>query len=90
MKYEHQQLARAIQRNCNISDARYAGNYTMCIYLLKMREFYRWESGLPFNSTLENKSIGEWLREREQLWESLEASSFEQIDLLALHNRFLG
>ena len=37
------QLSDTVQLNCHISDARHAGNYTLCIYLLKMREFYRWE-----------------------------------------------
>jgi hypothetical protein len=72
-------LRQTVQHNCHIADALYAGDYTLCIYLLKMREFYRWESGLPYNSTLENNSVGEWLREREQLWDSLENNQFESV-----------
>ena len=72
-------VRQTVQHNCHIADALYAGDYTLCIYLLKMREFYRWESGLPYNSTLENSSVGEWLREREQLWDSLENTQFESI-----------
>ncbi len=72
-------LRQTVQHNCHIADALYAGDYTLCIYLLKMREFYRWESGLPYNSTLENSSVGEWLREREQLWDSLEHNQFESV-----------
>ena len=41
-------LKQTISRNCHISDAQYAGNYTLCIYLLKIREFYRWEKQIPF------------------------------------------
>nr|AFI78539.1 hypothetical protein ws172H5_0033 [uncultured bacterium ws172H5] len=74
-------LRQTVQHNCHIADALYAGDYTLCIYLLKMREFYRWESGLPYNSTLENSSVGEWLREREQLWDSLESNQFESVKI---------
>ena len=72
-------LSQTVQHNCHIADALYAADYTLCIYLLKMREFYRWESGLPYNSALENSSVGEWLREREQLWDSLETKHFESV-----------
>jgi hypothetical protein len=38
------QVVATVQKNCHISDAQYAGDYTLCIFLLKMREFYRWEN----------------------------------------------
>jgi len=65
-------LAEQVQRNCHISDAQYAGNYTLCIYLLKMREFYRWEKQLPFSRKLDNNDIGQWLTRREALWDSID------------------
>lgn len=65
-------LAQQVQQNCHISDAQYAGNYTLCIYLLKMREFYRWESQLPFTKPLKNDDIGQWLVQREALWDDID------------------
>ena len=73
------EVSQTVQHNCHIADALYAGDYTLCIYLLKMREFYRWEQGLPYNSLIENRSVGEWLREREALWNSLENNEFEPV-----------
>ena len=73
------EVSQIVQHNCHIADALYAGDYTLCIYLLKMREFYRWEQGLPYNSLIENQSVGEWLREREALWNSLENNEFEPV-----------
>ncbi len=61
-----------VQHNCHISDAQYAGNYTLCIYLLKMREYYRWEKQLPFSQKLDNSDIGQWLTEREALWDKID------------------
>jgi len=71
----------AVRTNCNISDARHAADYTLCVYLLKMREYYRWENGIPFSGDLPNGKVTKWLTEREQLWESLEDKPFENIPL---------
>jgi len=74
-------LINTVQRNCDISDARYAGNYTMCIFLLKMREYYRWEHEIPFSCALPHHDLGSWLVEREQAWETLEDRSYEPLPL---------
>jgi len=74
-------LANTVQQNCNISDARHAGDYTVCVFLLKMREFYRWENEIPFTGLLPKDKVGAWLEEREQMWDHLESSSFERIPL---------
>jgi hypothetical protein len=73
---ELQLLSDAVQKNCDISDAQYAGDYTLCVYLLKMREYYRWEQGLAVTNRLSNKVVGDWLIEREQLWKALETQPF--------------
>jgi len=70
------ELARVVQRNCDISDARHAGDYGLCTFLLKMREYYRWENELPFASTLPRDELGDWLKEREQAWNDIEADAF--------------
>ncbi len=67
-------LARAVQHNCNISDARHGADYSLCVYLMKMREYYRWEQGLPFGAALHKDQVGAWLERREALWEDLEAA----------------
>jgi hypothetical protein len=72
-------LVRAVQRNCDISDARHAGNFTLCIFLLKMREHYRWEKRLPFSATLAKEDVGDWLAERETLWNAIEDDEFLDI-----------
>lgn len=73
------QFLNAVQHNCHISDAQYAGNYTMCTFLLKMREYYRWEHDIPLSDRLPKDDIGQWLVEREQTWEGLEDSDFTQL-----------
>jgi hypothetical protein len=74
-------LAEAVQRNCDISDARYAGDYGMCTFLLKMREYYRWEHELPFTHALPRAELGDWLSAREAQWGSLESEEFGPLPL---------
>ena len=75
------ELASAVQRNCDISDARYAGDYGMCTFLLKMREYYRWEHELPFTRALPRGELGDWLSAREAEWRSLESEEFRPLPL---------
>ncbi len=72
-------LSTTVQRNCNIADAQHAGDYTLCVYLLKMREYFRWEKGYTFNTCLPSAEVGAWVTERERLWEELQSKPFEQL-----------
>ncbi len=75
------QLINDVQLNCHISDARHAGNYTLCVYLLKMREFYRWEHRHAFSEKLSTDDIGDWLSSRENLWQDIENDDYHPIDI---------
>jgi hypothetical protein len=78
---ELQALSLRVQRNCDIADARYAGNDTLCIYLLKMREFYRWMRRLPYSAALDREEVGDWVIRQERLWEDLEGKDLEPLTL---------
>jgi hypothetical protein len=69
-------VVAAVQTNCHIADERHGGDLTLCIYLLQMREFYRWESGLTFGASLARDAVGAWIAEREKLWASLAEQDF--------------
>jgi Family of unknown function (DUF6866) N-terminal domain/Family of unknown function (DUF6866) C-terminal domain len=75
------QLASVVQRNCDISDARHAGDYGLCTFLLKMREYYRWENELPFARALPKDELGDWLKAREQAWDQIEDEAFAPLPL---------
>lgn len=72
-------LVGAVQRNCDIADARHAGELTMCIYLLRMRDFYCWQHELPPGREVERGAVGAWMEERERIWESLEDTPFASL-----------
>jgi hypothetical protein len=79
MQDKLQPLLTAVQRNCHISDARHAGDYTLCIYLLKMREYFRWEKSYAFRDNLPDGDVGEWLSQREQFWQTIEDEPFTDL-----------
>jgi hypothetical protein len=81
MPKDHQNLIRQVQHNCDISDANHAGNYTLCIYLLKMREYYRWLSALDYETDLNSEGMGQWLRDKEEIWDQVADQSFKPIEL---------
>lgn len=76
-----QQLCEAVQTNCHISDARQGADYGLCAYLMKMREYFRWEQGLGFEAPLQKDAVGDWLTEREALWNSLADEEFVPVPL---------
>ena len=75
------ELAGVVQRNCDISDARHAGDYGLCTCLLKMREYYRWENDLPLTRKLGKDDVGEWLKAREEGWAAIEGEAFAPLPL---------
>jgi hypothetical protein len=74
-------LIDAVQRNCHVTDARHARGMTLCNYLLEMREFFRWEHGIPLGESPPRSEVGPWLSAREALWEELEHADFTAIPL---------
>ncbi|WP_462321178.1 Sfum_1244 family protein [Halochromatium sp.] len=80
-QYQVQTLAETVQRNCHISDARHGGDYSLCIYLMKMREYYRWEKHLPLGAALEKDAVGEWLAAREELWDELVDAELSPVEI---------
>lgn len=75
------ELAQTIQTNCHISDARHAGNYTLCVFLLKMREYFRWEHQIPLSHQLEKNAVSQWLMEKEQFWDNVEDHPYVPLPL---------
>jgi len=74
-------LISAVQKNCDISDAQHAGDLTLCTFLLKMRELYRWEHDIPLSQDMPKAEVGNWMNSREHLWEEIETAPFEPLPL---------
>ena len=74
-------ICRSVQHNCHVADARHAEDYTMCTYLLKMREYFRWEQKLGCQSAIPREALGDWLSERESLWEEMLEAEFQPVEI---------
>ena len=75
------EIVETVQTNCHITDARHAQDMTMCIFLLEMREYYRWEYTIPFTENLPKEDLGSWMIEREKLWATLEDQAYRPLTL---------
>ncbi len=72
-------LVGQVKRNCDVSDARFGRQYSMCGLLLRLRNLYKSEHGVPPWEEPDSGPMLEWVAAREQSWEDLEAE-----DLLPL------
>lgn len=74
-------MAAQVQRNCTISDAQYAGNFSVCGLALRLRDLYKWEKG--FEPWLEEESsvMLEWIGRKEEEWESLTGGDLADISI---------
>ena len=61
-------VVNQVVHNCNISDARYAGYYSVCGLALRLRDLYKWEKGLDPWVEDEPSKVLEWIGEREDLF----------------------
>lgn len=76
-----QTLVEQVRRNCSISDANFSGAFSLCGLLLRMRELYKWETGLAPWEEPEHGQILDWVEQREELWQELEGRDCEALCL---------
>ncbi|MFW2365238.1 MAG: Sfum_1244 family protein, partial [Desulforhopalus sp.] len=70
-----------IQHNCNISDARDHGIYSMCTMVLKLRNLYKWEYGLEPWQEAEPGDLLDWIDGKEKYWTSIAEQEYRMIDV---------
>ena len=67
-----QELLPQIRSNCHRADAAVAGRFSMCGLLLRLRNLYKWEAGVPPWREESSDLVLDWVDQREELWEGLE------------------
>ncbi len=70
-------LKKTTQKNCDLVDSECAQNYGLCVFLLKMREYFRWKNGISLTADIRNDEILPWMAELEEYWEKIEGEPFE-------------
>ena len=72
-------IVSQVRRNCNISDSRHAGLYSICGLALRLRDLYKWERGLDPWVERESSEILEWIASKEEQWGELLDLDFSEI-----------
>jgi hypothetical protein len=69
-------FAKDIKFNCDVSDAKYWGYYSVCGLLMRYRDLYRSEMGLKPWSDINRSDITSWIEKKEAKWPELEQKEF--------------
>ncbi|OGW37062.1 MAG: hypothetical protein A2Y97_01615 [Nitrospirae bacterium RBG_13_39_12] len=72
-------ITSQVKRNCDISDAKYWGTYSICDFLLKLRDLYRTEKCIRPWEKIFKEEIDTWISDRENLWNELNDKEFSSI-----------
>jgi hypothetical protein len=72
-------LGETIQRNCDISDARDNGIYSICTLVLKLRNLYKWEQGIEPWDEPESSILLDWIETKEKFWETITDYPFQPL-----------
>lgn len=78
---EFQALQETVRYNCNVSDARHAGSYSICGLALRLRDLYKWENELDPWIEKDAAQVLDWIEAREKEWESLAEAPFKELPL---------
>lgn len=73
------QIIGDIQHNCDISDARDHGIYSMCTMVLKLRNLYKWEHGIEPWEEPEPADLLDWIEKKENYWETIAEQPFREL-----------
>jgi hypothetical protein len=74
-------FSRQVLKNCDITDARYAGIYSVCGLAMRLRDLYKWEQKIPFWTEGEAEAVLDWIGEKENAWEDLTQKNFASLTL---------
>ncbi len=74
-------LINDIKFNCDVSDAKYWGFYSVCGLLMRYRDLYRSEMGLKHWSAINRTEIAAWIEKKENRWPELEQQDFRRLRL---------
>ncbi len=76
---DRDQLIDRIRRNCDISDARHAGLFSICGLALRLRDLFKWERGLAVWEEGDPSEVLAWIGAREDRWEMLAGADYENL-----------
>lgn len=72
------ELRATAQFNADLADAQHAHLLPLCIYLLDMRDFFRWERRLGLGADISRSELGAWISTREAHWDGLRGAEDDE------------
>jgi len=78
-------LIQQVRHNCTLSDARFAGIYSVCGLAMRLRDLYKWEHGLPPYEEHEAKQVLDWIGRKEARWETLQDEEYQDLAINGRH-----
>jgi len=82
MKYRdgnHLAFLDQVRHNCQIASASQVGLYSLCGMLLRLRQLYKWEHGLPPWQEPEPPVVLEWIAGQEERWGELAEATVQEL-----------
>ena len=76
---EIEALRKQIIRNCHRSDAGFAGYFSLCGLMLRLRDYYKWSRGLSPWQDVDNPEILAWIEKTERMWEETEGETLDRL-----------
>ncbi len=74
-------LLQTIKHNCDISDARDNGIYSICTLVLKLRNLYKWEHSQEPWEEPDSPVLLDWIAAKEEYWAAILEEPFSPIPI---------
>ncbi len=69
-------ITQQVLSNCDISDAKYSGIYSVCGLALRLRDLFKWEKHLDPWIEKDSAEILEWIGLKEDIWAHLDGRDY--------------
>lgn len=79
MDIDIENIAQQVQENCDLSDAKHWGSYTICGLLLRLMDLYRWSEGIEPRVKIDNPELMDWVGEKEKRWKKIRENEYKNI-----------
>lgn len=77
----HEGLIQDVKFNCDVSDAKYWGYFSICGLLMRYRDLFRSERGFKPWADISRTDIAEWIEKKEERWPELEEEPFRELTI---------
>ncbi|SMC26925.1 hypothetical protein SAMN02746041_02814 [Desulfacinum hydrothermale DSM 13146] len=72
-------LREQVRYNCLLAEAHHGGTLSVCGLVLRLRDHYKWEQGLPPWREPEPSDLLDWIETREARWEEIDSEGFTSL-----------